>query len=648
MRTDMQQAADVSKAQAALAIYESSDYRFEHHEAKKDAHLEEAVKQKQQEEPAGNFDNDDHIELENALGQLRDAVSALASFTRKRAETVARPSVSREYQQENNKERANQKEKSEKNSGVVETVAKVLWQASRHPKSFAQHYGAFAGEVLKIIRSQSELEPVRQDRRFRDQVWRDNPFYKGFLQIYLAWQKELTGWISELPLDHPDRVRADFILEQLYSAFSPSNTLLNPVSVKRAYQTGGQSILSGLRNMIDDLMNNGGMPKQTRTDAYTLGEDLATTPGAVIWRNEMLELIQYQPTTDIVARQPVLLIPPQINKYYIFDLSPENSLIRYLLDRGIQVYVVSWRIPTRAEAHWGMEEYIRRLTKAMAVVRSVSRSQRVNLISACAGGLTACSLLAYLAQTQRDWVASHSLFVTSLKAGDRTVLELFATPQAAERARRLSRQAGIMDGRALARIFAWMRPNDLVWSFWVNNYLLGKEPPSLDVLYWDNDSTRLPAALHSDFIDIYIKDAYVHPGVLEFSGTPIDLKKITVDHYLVGGTEDYIMPWQGCYESAQLIGGKCRFVLSSSGHIQSVLRPPGIAGTEYFTNDDMLADPDTWQAGAERHSGSWWDDWVSWLRPRSGGERRAPRKLGNAEYPPLDPAPGRYVVERTD
>lgn len=531
--------------------------------------------------------------------------------------------------------------------GILQTTARFFLQSFKQPDVFVHHYGNFAKELLKIALADSSLEPDRNDKRFRDAVWKDNFMYRTVMQAYLAWDHEVAGWIDDLDMDDADRRRSRFIYEQLSAALAPTNSPLNPVAVKRAYQTGGRSVLTGLQNFLDDLRHNHGMPSQVKEGAYTLGKELANSPGAVVYRTELLELIQYQMAEgQIVSGRPVLIVPPQLNKFYVFDLAPKNSIVQYLQTQGIQPFIISWRNPSKQHADWGLERYVLELEKALEVICEITGSEQVNLVSACAGGLTSMALLGYLQARNKPLVHSHSLFVTALQADESFQLGLFASREAVELSRKLSRLMGYMDGKTLSHIFAWMRPTDLVWNFWINNYLLGKEPPALDVLYWDNDSTRLPAQLHSDFLDLFLEEVFVNPGRLTINGYAIDLRQLTMDFYCVAGDEDYLIPWKKCFEVPRWISGETTFVLSTSGHIQSLLRPPGIANTVYYTNDARVDDADEWLQTATKNGGSWWEHWAQWLKQHSGKSRFAPLVPGSEQYPPLSPAPGLYVTEK--
>nr|WP_288498966.1 class II poly(R)-hydroxyalkanoic acid synthase [uncultured Pseudomonas sp.] len=522
----------------------------------------------------------------------------------------------------------------------------VLTQAMRQPLHSARHAAHFGLELKNVLLGQSKLQPDDTDRRFNDPAWSQNPLYRRYLQTYLAWRQELHDWVEHSSLSEQDVSRGHFIINLLTEAMAPSNSLANPSAVKRIFDTGGKSLLDGLSHMAKDLLNNGGMPSQVDMKAFEVGRNLATTEGAVVFRNEVLELIQYTPVTEQVYKRPLLVVPPQINKYYVFDLSPEKSLARFLLRSQVQTFIVSWRNPTKAQREWGLSTYIEALKEAVEVVCAITGSSDVNVLGACSGGATTASLLGHYAAIGEQKVHAQTLLVSVLDTQLDSQYALFADEQTLEAAKRRSYQAGVLEGSDMAKVFAWMRPNDLIWNYWVNNYLLGNEPPVFDILYWNNDTTRLPAALHGEFIEMFQANPLTRAGALEVCGTPIDLKQVSCDYYVVAGSNDHITPWTSCYKSARLFGGQCEFVLSSSGHIQSILNPPGNPKARYMTNPDMPADPKAWQEDATKHADSWWLHWQQWLTARSGETKKAPAKLGNKRYPAAEAAPGTYVHER--
>lgn len=532
--------------------------------------------------------------------------------------------------------------------GLLRTLGLMLSRVLDNPGSLAEHYAAFARLALAASRQELDLEPAPTDRRFKDPLWRTSPVHRMLLQLYLAWQRTLDAWAAGQRFTPDDRQRVQFVLDQLVAALAPSNLPLNPAALKRAESTEGASAVQGLKAFVDDVLHHSAMPRQIRPDAFRVGVDLAATPGAVVYRHPLFELIQYEPMTPTVHKRPVLMVPPQINKYYIFDLKPENSIFRALLMQGLQVFTISWRNPDAALRDAGLEHYVTATLQAIEVVRSVARASSVGLISACAGGLTAIAALGLLAMRGERAVAHHSLLVTSPLSNNGSLLELLAERETMLAAAAWSAQRGTMDGAALARIFAWLRPDELVWNYWVNNYLMGRQPPALDVLHWDNDSTRLPAALHRDFIDMVDRRVFERPGALALAGTAIDFRRVKVDAYYVGGRDDYLMPWRGVYRAARHFGGRTRratFVLSTSGHVQSILRPPRLGRTEYFVGPELPASADQWLAQAERREGSWWPHWWGWLGAHSGPRVKPRRGLGSAAYPALMPAPGEYVLQ---
>ncbi len=529
---------------------------------------------------------------------------------------------------------------------LLTSARMVLAQALKQPFHSVKHVAHFGLELKNVMLGQSELKPEDGDRRFADPAWSQNPLYRRYLQTYLAWRKELHDWIEHSSLSEQDASRGHFVINLMTEAMAPSNSMANPAAVKRFFETGGKSLLDGLSHLAKDMIHNGGMPSQVNMAAFEVGKNLATTEGAVVFRNDVLELIQYKPITESVHERPLLVVPPQINKFYVFDLSPDKSLARFLLRSQVQTFVVSWRNPTKAQREWGLSTYIEALKEAIDVICAITGSKDVNMLGACSGGLTTASLLGHYAALGEQKVHALTLLVSVLDTQLDTQVALFADEKTLEAAKRRSYQAGVLEGSDMAKVFAWMRPNDLIWNYWVNNYLLGNEPPVFDILYWNNDTTRLPAALHGEFIEMFQTNPLTRPGALEVCGTPIDLKQVTCDFFVVAGTTDHITPWDSCYKSAHLFGGKCEFVLSNSGHIQSILNPPGNPKARYMTNSEMPLDPKAWQESSTKHADSWWLHWHGWLAERSGATKAAPSKLGNKKYPAGEAAPGTYVHER--
>ena len=530
-------------------------------------------------------------------------------------------------------------------SEVVKSLGLLAGYAAKQPRPFAKHLKNYAGELLEIAKGDSELKPDRRDRRFKDDTWAKNPLYKRGLQSWLAMRKELDGWIADSGMHEADQARAKFVTDLIADTLAPTNTLIgNPAAMKRIYETGGQSLVQGIKNAYDDLRNNGGMPSQVDGRPFKVGGNLATSKGAVVFKSEMLEIIQYEPRTDQVYKIPLMIIPPQINKFYANDLSPDKSIVKFLTKCGYQVFAVSWRNPTRQHAHWGLENYVQALIDASDAIKAITKSSRLNITGACSGGITMALLLSELAARGDNRVNCFTMMVSVLDAKKTdSEVGLFVTDAAIETARRQSRKKGILEGEQLARSFAWMRPNDLIWNYVVNNYLMGQDPPPFDVLYWNNDTTNLPAQLHSDYLDIYSDKRFRDDADVEFMGHIVDLKTVTQDCLMLAGVTDHITPWKACYRNTELFGGDIEFLLSNSGHLQSLLNPPGNPKAQYFTNPNLVKDPEQWVSSAKSVEESWWLRWNEWLSERSGAMKASPKKLGSKAYPPTVQAPGEYV-----
>ncbi|MBI6950678.1 class II poly(R)-hydroxyalkanoic acid synthase [Pseudomonas koreensis] len=529
---------------------------------------------------------------------------------------------------------------------LLASARMVLTQAIKQPIHSVKHVTHFGLELKNVLFGKSELQPASDDRRFVDPAWSQNPLYKRYLQTYLAWRKELHSWIDDSSLSPKDIARGHFVINLMTEAMAPTNTAANPAAVKRFFETGGKSLLDGLSHLAKDLVHNGGMPSQVNMGAFEVGKSLGVTEGAVVFRNDVLKLIQYKPITEQVHERPLLVVPPQINKFYVFDLSPDKSLARFCLRNNVQTFIVSWRNPTKAQREWGLSTYIDALKEAVDVVTAITGSKDVNMLGACSGGITCTALLGHYAAIGENKVNALTLLVSVLDTTLDSDVALFVDEQTLETAKRHSYQAGVLEGKDMAKVFAWMRPNDLIWNYWVNNYLLGNEPPVFDILFWNNDTTRLPAAFHGDLIEMFKNNPLIRPNALEVCGTPIDLKQVTADIFSLAGTNDHITPWKSCYKSAQLFGGKVEFVLSSSGHIQSILNPPGNPKSRYMTSEGMAANADDWQENSTKHTDSWWLYWQAWQAERSGDLKKAPLKLGNKAYPAGEASPGTYVHER--
>jgi polyhydroxyalkanoate synthase len=529
-------------------------------------------------------------------------------------------------------------------SQLLAAGSRVLVKGLFSPRVMRRRTAALAEELWQIARGTSERAPDPGDRRFADAAFREHPFYRRLMQGYLAWRDALHQLVDEVDLDGKSRDRGRFAVTLLTEAAAPTNTLLgNPAALRRARETGGASLWSGLRHFCSDLVARGGMPAQVDADAFRVGGNLAATPGQVVFRNEVLELIQYRPTTATVRERPLLMVPPQINKYYALDLAPGRSLVEHAVREGTQVFAVSWRNVTPAQREWGLATYVRALVEASDAVLEITGAARLNVCAACAGGITTAVFLAHLAALGDERVAAATFLVTVLDTSMPTMVGMFVSERTVASTIRRSRRRGVLSGAEMARMFSLLRPNDLIWNYWVNDYLLGAPPPAFDVLYWNNDSTNLPATLHAEFLSVFLDNALCKPGALEVLDTPIDLSRVRADVYTVGALSDHITPWEACYRTPGLFAGARTFVACSSGHIQSIVNPPTNPKARYFTNDTAGLAPEEWLADAKEHKGTWWTHWTRWLHERSGREREAPAQLGSPAHPPLMPAPGRYV-----
>ena len=528
---------------------------------------------------------------------------------------------------------------------VQESLTKLFGASARKPAAVAARMAALGVEGLNILAGRSTLAPRQGDKRFMDPAWFTSPLHKRVMQNYLAMCREMDRLVDDLEFNRKDAARIRFVLLLFMDALAPTNTLFNPMALKQMINSSGLSPLLGARNLIRDL-SAGEFPRQVDGSKFALGKNLATTEGQVVYRTEMFEIVQYQPKTKQIHERPLLCIPPQINRFYVFDLSPEKSVAKYLLEQEISLFALVWRNPRPDQGHWDMEAYVRATHEAIDAVCAISEQDSINLTASCSGGISTVGALAHMAATEQlHKVNALTLFVSVFETSfDDSLMGIFATEEGMKAAKKYSAQRKVLDGKDMARVFNWMRANDLIWNYWVNNYLMGNTPPAFDVLYWNAHTTRLAAAYHSDMIDIFHNNS-LKTKKLEIMGEVIDPGKIDIDVFALGGVTDHITPWQGCYQSAGLLSGETTFVLSNSGHIQSILNPPGNPKANYFYNEQRPADAAEWLAGAENRRGSWWPFWVEWLAKRSGKKVEPRASLGSTAHPPLGPAPGTYVHE---
>jgi polyhydroxyalkanoate synthase len=533
---------------------------------------------------------------------------------------------------------------------VAAAMSTLVGRLARQPGVMTGQYAKLLAEYARIAAGRSTLAPASGDRRFSDPAWRDNAIFRRMLQTYVALGSTLDRCVDEAKMDPASTERARYAVSMFIDAIAPTNSVAgNPAALQKLVDTKGVSVIRGFANLVEDLASGRGLPRQVDARPFTLGRNVANTPGAVVYRNELLELIQYAPTTREVHARPLLIVPPQINKYYVFDLARDKSLVRWSLDGGVQTFVVSWRNPDRRHADCGLDAYTEALEQAIDAMREITASRDVNVMGACSGGITLTALLGCLAARRERKVHAATIVVCVLDTSSvrEGTAGLFVTPAAVATAKAASRKRGVVEGTELARMFAWMRPNDLIWNYVVNNYLLGNEPPAHDILFWNSDTTRLPARLHSDFLDLFESNAFVHPRRLRVRGSRIDVGGIGIDSYVIGGLTDHITTWQGVYRTARLYGaGRATFALSNGGHIQSLVNPPGNARAWFMTGNARAHTPEAWLKRREKREGSWWPHWREWLQARSGPLQGAAAGTGSERHPPIAAAPGTYVLER--
>jgi polyhydroxyalkanoate synthase len=513
-----------------------------------------------------------------------------------------------------------------------------LWRAAAE---------AWTEAMRRALLGAEEAKPPVADKRFAAAAWAANPAYRTLRDAYLLASDWLLRQAEDGSMDARQKQRLVFHLRQFTDAMSPALIFaLNPAAITRAIETGGTSIALGARNLMEDLA--AGRLSMVDETAFAPGRNLALTPGKVVLRNALCELIQYSPTTETVHATPILIIPPWINKYYILDLQPKNSMVQHLVKQGFTVFVVSWKNPDASMEELGFEDYMRLgILDTSEAVRDITRQGTLNVMGYCIGGTLLAMTLAWLA-AQQDQRFGAATFIVSLqdfsRVGDTAV---FMGEPEVELIERQMMARGYLDSREMSNMFNLLRANDLIWSNVVNNYLMGQRPAAFDLLYWNADGTRMTRAAHSFYLrNTYVENRLMQPGAVELAGVPLDLGQVTIPVYAVGAERDHIVPWDAAWQVTRLLGGDVRFVLANSGHIAGIINPPGGKGY-YFTGAEGAppVDADSWKASAKRHDGSWWVDWVAWLSARSG-EQVKPPGLGSRKHKALEDAPGRYVLER--
>jgi polyhydroxyalkanoate synthase subunit PhaC len=494
-------------------------------------------------------------------------------------------------------------------------------------------------------------EPEQGDRRFRDPAWDEHAVFDFIKQSYLLTSRWLVNTVNQVEgVDDKTRQKIDFYTRQFVDAMAPSNFVAtNPEVLRTTLESGGENLLRGLNNLLGDLTRGNGKLAITMTDleAFALGENLALTPGKVVLQNELMQLIQYAPTTEQVHERPLLIIPPWINKYYILDLQPKNSFIKFAVDQGFTVFVISWVNPDREHAQKTFEDYmVEGPLAALDAMADATGESEATVIGYCLGGTLLASMLAYLATKRDRRVKAATFFASLVDFEDPGELGVFIDEEQLAAMDAMMAERGYLEGREMATTFNMLRANDLIWSFVINNYLLGKEPFPFDLLYWNSDSTRMPYAMHSFYLRrFYQENRLAVPGGITLCDVPIDLRKIRLPVYLLSTREDHIAPWTSTYAATQIYRGKTTFVLAGSGHIAGVINPPSVQKYGYWTNPELPPDPEDWLRGATHNPGSWWPHWRDWNAPFSGKLVPA-RQPGAGKLKPLEDAPGSYARKR--
>jgi len=497
------------------------------------------------------------------------------------------------------------------------------------------------------------VTPDKTDRRFQDQAWSENVMFDFLKQSYLLGSRWLQDTVRSAPgLDDETRRKVDFYTRQYVNAMSPSNFLFtNPKAIRETVESEGENLVRGWRNLVEDLERGKGRLAISQTDmkAYVVGRDIAVSPGKVVFQTALAQLVQYEPLTEKVQRRPLLIIPPWINKFYILDLRPQNSFIRWATSQGHTVFVLSWVNPDSTLAQKGFADYMTEgPLAALDAMERATGEREANVIGYCLGGTLLAATLAYMAAKGDDRVKSATFFAALTDFREAGEVRVFIDEEQLQILEKHMARKGYLEAHHMAQVFNMMRDNDLIWSYVERNYLMGKEPPAFDLLYWNADATRMPAMMHAFYLrNMYQKNLLVAPGGIELLGEPIDMRRIAQPCYFLSTMEDHIAPWRATYAATQLVGGPKKYVLAASGHIAGVINPPGGKKYGHWTNPDCPPTPDEWLAGAAPQEGSWWPDWAKWMVPFGGGEVAA-RRPGDGGLTPIEDAPGSFVKVRAD
>lgn len=522
---------------------------------------------------------------------------------------------------------------------MMESLVKALTLGS-----LVRAGATLAQRVPQIVLGLEDAEVPPKDFRFKDEAFSDNVLYRRLAASYTLWEREMMAAVENGDVDWRTQERARMVMSAFTTAMAPTNLLPgNPEALKQAFTTGGGSLRQGLTNFVSDLVANRGYPSQVDKKAFEVGRNIATTSGWVVHRTEMFELLHYVPKTRKVGRRPLLLLPPPVNKYYFWDLAPGRSLIEYAVERGVDLFTIVWRDPRKDDGDWGIEAYLTSALEAVDVVLEIAGADSVHMFGDCSGGMLLAMLLAHQAATGTKRIASGTFGVTVLDFGEPGGIGVTASDRGLAKVRERARKREVISADDISSTFVWMRPNDLVWRYLVDEWLLGKKPPAFDIMFWNGDGQGMPAQFASDMTEMSLANSLMEPGGMKVLGEALDLGAIDVPTYHVAGLTDHISPWKGCYAGAAAMGGDRTFVLTPTGHVQSIIYPMGKPRAAFWTGPSVDLAPEAWHATAERTEDSWWSHWVDWILERSGGKRDALPTTGSLKHPPIVPAPGRYV-----
>jgi polyhydroxyalkanoate synthase len=534
-----------------------------------------------------------------------------------------------------------------------QALGRALVAAGTNPAALAAAYGRLAADLARIppatvarwfgVSMDPPLAVNPKDRRFADQAWSDNPAFFAVRQAYLALSRLAQDLVGAATLDPVEAGKAKLAVDFLLDALAPTNFLpTNPAALKRAFDTGGVSLVRGARHFVDDLLHNNGRPRQVDTSPFRLGENLAATPSKVVYRNDLMELLQYEPRTAQVHAAPLLCSPPWINKYYVMDLAPGRSFVEWAVEHGRTVFAISYRNPGPEMSGVAMDDYlIKGPRQALDVIQDITGAETTDIAGLCLGGALTAITDAYLSAAGDSRVGNLTLLNTLLDYSEPGVLGVFTDEGTVSRLEKQLARTGGLEGKSMAGTFDVLRANDLIFNYVVSNWLMGQDPPAFDILAWNADSTRMPAAMHSFYLRNFYLQNRLAKGTLEIAGQRIDLANIKKNTYVVSAENDHIVPWTSAYATTRLISGPVRFILSSGGHIAGIVNPPGPKGW-YLTADDLPATPSQWRAAAARRAGSWWEDWATWSSEHAG-ELVDPPPMGSDNHPVLADGPGRYI-----